>query len=58
LVNLFNLHDGEVDFTVPNLGDGSAWTAEIDTANVNGDQRSVDGGEAIRMAPRSLLLLR
>jgi hypothetical protein len=56
LVSLFNLHDGEVDFTVPNIGDGAAWTAEIDTAN--GDQRSVDGGEAIRMASRSLLLLR
>ncbi|RZA18671.1 MAG: hypothetical protein EOP02_19855 [Proteobacteria bacterium] len=58
LVVLFNPHDGDVDFKVPVRGDGSSWTAEIDTAAPDADLRTVKGGEAIKMAPRSLLLLR
>jgi glycogen operon protein len=58
LVVLFNPHDGEVDFTVPARGDGSDWTAEIDTADPEKADRRVASGGAIKMAPRSLLLLR
>lgn len=58
LVVLFNPHDGEVDFTVPTRSDGSDWTAEIDTASPDDASRTVHGGEAIKMAARSLLLLR
>lgn len=55
---LFNPHDGEVGFTVPTRGDGSHWTAEVDTANPDDATRQVEGGQSITMAPRSLILLR
>ena len=58
LVVLFNPHDGEVDFVVPARADDESWTVEIDTASPEHSERSVKGGEAIKMAPRSLLLLR
>ena len=57
LVVLFNPHDGEVDFTVPKRSDGSAWTAAIDTAAPDAPPQKVKGGKAIKMVPRSLLLL-
>ncbi|MGV8956063.1 MAG: hypothetical protein ACOH2M_33535, partial [Cypionkella sp.] len=57
LVTLFNPHDGDVDFTVPERGDGSEWTTAIDTATPDAEPRSVKGGQAITMAPRSLILL-
>lgn len=55
LVLLFNPHDGEVDFIVPEREGGQDWTVEIDTAE--GEVRSVAGGKAITMAARSLILL-
>ena len=54
---LFNPHDGEVDFKVPKRSENTPWTAAIDTATPDDGARSVQGGEAIKMAPRSLILL-
>jgi glycogen operon protein len=58
LVVLLNPHDGEVDFVVPKRSNGSGWTAAIDTADPDQEAGTVHGGQAIRMAPRSLLVLR
>jgi isoamylase len=54
---LFNPHDGVVPFTLPEREGGDAWILELDTASPETGPRSLPVGEAIEMAPRSLLLL-
>jgi glycogen operon protein len=56
LLVLFNPHDGEVDFVVPQREGGGDWVTEIDT--FESGVRNVAGGEAIKMGPRSLIVLR
>ncbi|HEY8576026.1 MAG TPA: glycogen debranching protein GlgX [Devosia sp.] len=56
LVILFNPHDGDVDFVVPERSEGRTWTVEIDTSEPE-ETRTVRTGRTITMGARSLLLL-
>jgi glycogen operon protein len=56
---LFNPHDGDVDFVVPEREGGNEWLVEINTAAVPGEPvRKLTAGEPVTMTSRSLLLLR
>ncbi|WP_173088382.1 glycogen debranching protein GlgX [Devosia sp. 1635] len=56
---LFNPHDGDVDFVVPEREGGHEWLVDINTAAVTGEEvRKLTAGEPVRMTSRSLLLLR
>jgi glycogen operon protein len=54
---LFNPHDGDVPFTLPERDGADAWRIALDTATPNGEPRSVPAGTPMTMTPRSLLLL-
>jgi glycogen operon protein len=57
LVILFNPHDGTVPFRLPPRETGQ-WTVEVDTAEPDAGQRSIDSEAELQLQPRSLLLLR
>ena len=57
LIVLFNPHDGVVSFVTPRRGDDGSWQVELDTG-LTLDGKTVKGGEALELAPRSLVLLR
>ena len=55
LIVLFNPHDGEVQFTLPERMEGGAWTAVLDTARPDLAETEISEWT---LAPRSLVLLR
>ena len=55
----FNAHDEEQDFVAPQGDYAKEWTADLDTADPEGDTDVVvAAGEKISLQPRSLLVLR
>jgi glycogen operon protein len=57
---LFNAHDGEVDFALPDASYGSAWFVEIDTSAADGDGRdkTIPSASTVAVGPRSVVVLR
>jgi glycogen operon protein len=57
---LLNAHEGEIDFTIPAVNGEERWEVVLDTTTwdlpVAG--RSVLAGEAVKLAARSMVLLR
>ncbi len=55
----FNAHHEAVEFVTPNDDYARVWTGELDTADPAGaSDASVNAGEAVTLAPRSLMVLR
>jgi glycogen operon protein len=56
LLILFNPHDGEVPFKLPER-EGADWRIELDTAGTEREQGTVRPGDELKLMARSLVLL-
>jgi glycogen operon protein len=58
----FNAHDGELEFVTPDGEYAKSWVIELDTETPTGasqyEDGEVAGGTAVRVAPRSVVVLR
>ncbi len=58
LVILFNPHDGDVPFAVPQRAEGGDWIVELNTTDGEKSGSALKGGESITMTARSMILIR
>ena len=56
LLILFNPHDGEVPFKLPER-ESADWRIELDTAGTEREQGTVRPGDELKLMARSLVLL-
>ncbi len=57
LIVLFNPHDGEVPFVVPEKSDGGTWAIELNTSAPEKEAEMLKGHDLV-LPPRTLMLLR